>query len=149
MIRDGEWNGWKGCRQVSTASLAGSSRGSGAPLAPCRAQACRCARSEANCAAQIEEETRLNALVPGPDDTTSGQRGSPATPVPVRDQSVISVVATQGTGTKAGVGILAAAVQLGASGQSQAEKSASNRVKFSVPLVLPPVPKGLSPRHIF
>lgn len=49
----------------------------------------------------------------------------------------VAVAATEGTGTKAGIGVVAAVFSLGAQGQSNQENSASSRVKFCVPLTLP------------
>lgn len=49
----------------------------------------------------------------------------------------VGIEASEGSGTKGGVGVMAGAFTLGTSGQSQAEKSATSRVKFVVPLVLP------------
>jgi hypothetical protein len=49
----------------------------------------------------------------------------------------VAVAATEGSGTKGGIGIVIGAVTLGSAGQSQAEKSASSRVKFVVPVSLP------------
>jgi hypothetical protein len=49
----------------------------------------------------------------------------------------VAIAATEGTGTKGGIGVVVGAFTLGSSGQSQAEKSASSRVQFVVPLALP------------
>lgn len=49
----------------------------------------------------------------------------------------VALSVIEGTGTKAGIGIFAAAISLGASGESKAESSSISRVKFSVPLSLP------------
>ncbi|MGH8601961.1 MAG: hypothetical protein ACREXR_04040 [Gammaproteobacteria bacterium] len=49
----------------------------------------------------------------------------------------IALSVKEGTGTKRGIGILAGAISLGSSGQSNEESSAQNRVKFCVPLSLP------------
>ncbi len=49
----------------------------------------------------------------------------------------VAVTATEGKGTKAGVGVVLGVLSLGAGGQSQAETSAANRVKFCVPITLP------------
>lgn len=54
----------------------------------------------------------------------------------------VAITASEGTGTKGGIGITVGAFALGSSGQSQAEKSASSRVRFFVPLVLPPERHG-------
>ena len=54
----------------------------------------------------------------------------------------VALTATEGTGTKGGIGVIVGAFTLGSSGQSQAERSASSRVKFSVPLVLPEGHRG-------
>jgi hypothetical protein len=49
----------------------------------------------------------------------------------------VALTVSEGTGTKGGIGILAGAINLGSSGQSQNEQSVVSRVKFSVPLALP------------
>lgn len=49
----------------------------------------------------------------------------------------VALTATEGTGTKGGIGVVVGAIALGSSGQSRTENSASSRVKFSVPVVLP------------
>jgi hypothetical protein len=46
----------------------------------------------------------------------------------------IAVTATEGTGTKGGIGVVAGVFALGSQGQSQAETSAVSRIKFSVPV---------------
>jgi hypothetical protein len=49
----------------------------------------------------------------------------------------VAVTASEGTGTKAGVGVIAGAFNLGASGQSNQENQTVSRIKFSVPVTLP------------
>ena len=49
----------------------------------------------------------------------------------------VALTVAQGTGTKGGIGVFAGAINLGSSGQSTAENSSVNRVKFAVPMVLP------------
>jgi hypothetical protein len=49
----------------------------------------------------------------------------------------VALSATEGTGTKGGVGVVVGAFTLGTTGQSQTQTSASSRIKFTVPLVLP------------
>lgn len=49
----------------------------------------------------------------------------------------VAVSATEGTGSKAGVGVLAGAFNLGASGSSNQESQTASRIKFSVPVTLP------------
>ncbi len=51
----------------------------------------------------------------------------------------IAVSATEGTGTKAGVGVLAGAFNLGASGSSNQENQTASRIRFSVPVTLPTI----------
>lgn len=51
----------------------------------------------------------------------------------------IAVSATEGTGTKAGVGVLAGAFNLGASGSSNQENQTASRIKFAVPVTLPTI----------
>lgn len=49
----------------------------------------------------------------------------------------VAVTATEGTGTKGGIGVVAGVFKLGSQGQSTAETSAASRIKFSVPVTLP------------
>ena len=49
----------------------------------------------------------------------------------------VAVTATEGTGTKGGIGIIAGAINLGSSGQTNHEKMSVSNIKFSVPLSLP------------
>lgn len=49
----------------------------------------------------------------------------------------VALTVTEGTGTKAGIGVLGGVISLGASGQSSAENSSVSRVTFQVPVVLP------------
>ena len=50
----------------------------------------------------------------------------------------VALTITEGTGTKGGIGVFAGVVNLGSTGQSKNESSSVSRVKFSVPLTLPP-----------
>jgi hypothetical protein len=49
----------------------------------------------------------------------------------------VAVTASEGTGTKGGVAVVAGILSLGSGGESKNENSASSRVRFMVPLVLP------------
>jgi hypothetical protein len=49
----------------------------------------------------------------------------------------VALTIIEGTGTRAGIGVFAGAVNLGAAGQSKSESSSASRVQFSVPMVLP------------
>lgn len=49
----------------------------------------------------------------------------------------IAITATEGTGTKGGVGVVAGVFNLGSSGQSHAENATVSRIKFTIPVVLP------------
>lgn len=49
----------------------------------------------------------------------------------------VAVTATEGTGSKGGIGVVAGVFALGSQGQSSAETSAVSRIKFSVPVTLP------------
>jgi len=49
----------------------------------------------------------------------------------------VAVQATEGDSTKRGVGVMVAAIGLGAQQQSDEGRSTTSRVKFSVPVVLP------------
>lgn len=54
----------------------------------------------------------------------------------------VALTVVETTGTKGGIGVFAGAVNLGSTGQSQAENSSVSRVRFSVPLALPGTPNG-------
>jgi hypothetical protein len=47
----------------------------------------------------------------------------------------ISVTASEGTGTKGGIGVFVGAVGLGSQGQSDASKSSATKIQFKVPVV--------------
>jgi hypothetical protein len=49
----------------------------------------------------------------------------------------VAVTATEGTGTKGGIGIVVGPVALGSQGKSDTINSSVSRIKFSVPIVLP------------
>ena len=49
----------------------------------------------------------------------------------------VAVTATEGTGTKGGIGVVAGVFAIGSQGQSSSENSAASRIKFSVPITLP------------
>lgn len=49
----------------------------------------------------------------------------------------IAVTATEGTQTKAGIGVAIANVVLGSQGQSEESNQQISRIKFSVPIVFP------------
>jgi hypothetical protein len=49
----------------------------------------------------------------------------------------VALSVIEGKETKAGVGVLAAAVGFGAQGKTEQESSAVSRIKFSVPVALP------------
>ncbi|NOV32583.1 hypothetical protein [Methylomonas sp. ZR1] len=49
----------------------------------------------------------------------------------------VAVTATEGKGTKGGIGVVVGNFTLGSQGQSSAEISAVSRIKFSVPVALP------------
>jgi len=51
----------------------------------------------------------------------------------------VALTVTEGTGSKAGIGVFAGAVNLGAAGQSKSEQSTVSRIKFAVPLILPEI----------
>ena len=50
----------------------------------------------------------------------------------------VALSVKEGTATKGGIGVLTGMINLGSAGQSNAENSSLSRVKFLVPLVLPP-----------
>ncbi|SFK45002.1 trypco2 family protein [Rhodanobacter glycinis] len=49
----------------------------------------------------------------------------------------VAVVATTGTETKGGIGILVGSIGLGGQGKSDTSSSSQSRIQFSVPMVLP------------
>jgi hypothetical protein len=49
----------------------------------------------------------------------------------------VAVTASEGSGTKGGIGVVAGVFTLGSAGHSKTEHAASSRVQFVVPLVLP------------
>jgi hypothetical protein len=49
----------------------------------------------------------------------------------------VAVTATEGTGTRGGVGVFVGAFALGSQGQSQSENTSLSRIKFAVPVTLP------------
>lgn len=51
----------------------------------------------------------------------------------------LAVTVTEGSGTKGGIGILAGAISLGSSGQSNSESMVVSRIQFSIPVIYPSV----------
>jgi len=49
----------------------------------------------------------------------------------------VAVTEATGKGSKAGIGVFFGAIGAGAQGESQSSSTAMNRIKFSVPLLLP------------
>lgn len=49
----------------------------------------------------------------------------------------VAVTVDEGTGTKGGIGIFIGALALGSQGESSNKNSSINRVKFTVPILLP------------
>lgn len=52
----------------------------------------------------------------------------------------VAVVASEGTETKGGIGIVVGSIGLGSQGKSESESSSHSRIKFVVPMALP-IPK--------
>jgi hypothetical protein len=50
----------------------------------------------------------------------------------------VAVTTEEGTGTEGGIGVFVGAVALGSKGKSDASMTTVNRIKFSVPVLLPP-----------
>lgn len=50
----------------------------------------------------------------------------------------LAVTVTEGSGTKGGIGIVAGAINLGSSGQSNSESMVVSRIQFSIPVIYPP-----------
>ena len=49
----------------------------------------------------------------------------------------VAVTASEGTGTRGGIGVFVGAFALGSQGQSQSQNSSLSRIKFIVPVTLP------------
>lgn len=49
----------------------------------------------------------------------------------------VAVTSTEGSETKAGIGIMVAGIGLGAKGKSDTSSSSISRIKFSIPIALP------------
>ena len=49
----------------------------------------------------------------------------------------VSVIASEGTGTKGGIGIVVGAIGLGSQGQSESSASNESRIQFKVPILMP------------
>jgi hypothetical protein len=52
-------------------------------------------------------------------------------------QFEIDLTVVEGTGTKGGIGVFAAGIGFGSSGQSNSESHAVSRIKFAIPIALP------------
>lgn len=50
----------------------------------------------------------------------------------------VAVTTAEGKNVKGGIGVAAAVINMGSSGQSNSENTSVNKIKFSIPLVLPP-----------
>ena len=48
----------------------------------------------------------------------------------------VALTASEGTGTKGGIGVFLGAVTLGSGGESKSESSSLSRIKFSIPISL-------------
>jgi len=75
-------------------------------------------------------------------DSTTGKIGlfhtNSGTGVPAQMITFdVALTATEGTGTKGGIAVIAGILTLGSTGQSKEESSSVSRVKFSVPVSLP------------
>lgn len=53
----------------------------------------------------------------------------------------VALIITEGKGTKGGIGVFAGGLSLGSQGQSHAENESVSRIKFKVPITLPPLEK--------
>lgn len=96
-----------------------------------------------------EELKESGALINPENVANANQQGSVVYGqiVPKRDaimrrhvQSVtfdVAIAASEGTGTKGGIGVVVGAIALGSQGQSNASSSSTSRVQFSVPVALP------------
>jgi len=49
----------------------------------------------------------------------------------------VALTVTEGSGTRAGIGVFVGALSLGSAGQSQSQNSSVSRVKFTVSITLP------------
>ena len=72
------------------------------------------------------------------DKESIGQaEGDGGQPVYTVDFDVV-VTAASGKGTKGGIGVTVGAIALGSSGQTESKASQDSRIRFKVPLLLPP-----------
>ena len=55
----------------------------------------------------------------------------------------VAIAASEGTGTRGGIGVVVGAIALGSQGQSNAASSTTSRIQFSVPIALPESQHGL------
>lgn len=63
-----------------------------------------------------------------------GCAGQPVTNV----EFDVAVSVSEGTGTRGGIGIIVGAIGLGSQGRSDSSSGTSSRIKFNIPLLLPP-----------
>ena len=89
--------------------------------------------------AKTNSGARVVPLMRGTTDSTSigaaeGDGGQPTYPV----EFDVVVSANNGTATKGGIGIFVGAIALGSHGQSDNKNAQETRLRFKVPLLLPP-----------
>ena len=76
------------------------------------------------------------------DKESIGQaEGDGGQPVYAVDFDVV-VMAAAGKGTKGGIGVVVGAIGLGSQGQSESKIGHESRIRFKVPLLLPPQPRS-------
>lgn len=89
--------------------------------------------------AKTNSGARVAPLMRSTTDSSSigaaeGDGGQPVYPV----EFDVVVSANKGTGTKGGIGIVVGAITLGSQGQSENKNSHETRLRFKIPLLLPP-----------
>ena len=84
----------------------------------------------------VSVSTSSDKLTYGVIDTSKDSKESSWRQVQKIDFDV-SVTATKGSGTNGGIKIGIGGIGLGSEGKSESENQASNRIKFTIPMVLP------------
>jgi hypothetical protein len=89
---------------------------------------------------------RVAPLMRGTTDASSigaadGDGGQPVYPV----EFDLVVSAAEGTGTKGGIGVVVGVFGLGSQGQSESKTGHETRLRFKVPLLLPPQARQSNP----
>ena len=104
---------------------------------------------------EAAEELRESGAIINPENVSPSVQGSPVygqiiprntTTMRRYVQSVtfdVAIAASEGTGTRGGIGVVVGAIAIGSQGQSNASSSSTSRIQFSVPVALPETAHGL------